>query len=149
MSLPKFSEWDLIDYVFALSVAIIVLVIAIPLSLVIAIPIIKSTTGISNEYSSGERSGIVYKMSNSGFIWKTWEGEMNLGGVKSGDNSNVANIWHFSVTDPILVKRLQDATHTNQHLILNYTEPFLMQYRIGASGYLVTSIFNDDNQEKK
>ena len=39
-------------------------------------------------YSSGERVGVVQKISNKGWICKTWEGELNMvvlpGGIGTG-----------------------------------------------------------------
>ena len=141
------KSWDFTDWVFASFVTISICVLVVPLILLLGVCVIKSTTGLSYEYSNGERTGIVYKISTTGLIWKTWEGEMNLGGVKSGDKNNVANLWEFSVTDPTLVKRLQHAIRTNQHLTLKYTSPFLMSYKVGGSGYLVTAIEEDTLKE--
>jgi hypothetical protein len=52
-------------------------------------------------YSDGERIGVLTKFASKGLIWKTYEGEMNLGGLreqssKSG-TSYVANLWEFSI----------------------------------------------------
>lgn len=52
-------------------------------------------------YSDGERIGVITKFANKGIIWKTYEGEMNLGGLreqsgKSG-TSYIANLWEFSI----------------------------------------------------
>lgn len=52
--------------------------------------------GIS--YSSGTRTGIVIKLSQKGYIFKTYEGELNLGGISEGDGTIMPNhIWNFSV----------------------------------------------------
>ncbi|GIV38331.1 MAG: hypothetical protein KatS3mg033_0131 [Thermonema sp.] len=62
-------------------------------------------------YSVGTRSGILVKISHKGYVFKTYEGELNLGGYNTdGSVSNyVSGIWRFSVSphDKRLVKDLQ------------------------------------------
>lgn len=52
-------------------------------------------------YSNGERIGVLTKFSKKGIIWKTYEGEMNLGGLREMNNqlgtTYVANLWEFSI----------------------------------------------------
>lgn len=53
-------------------------------------------------YSNGFRVGIVTKFSEKGVIWKTWEGEMNLGGTRTAETgrgrTNITlNLWEFSL----------------------------------------------------
>lgn len=52
-------------------------------------------------YSNGVRTGYLLKFSNKGFAFKTWEGQMNLGGLKEisdkSGTSYVANTWDFSL----------------------------------------------------
>lgn len=49
-------------------------------------------------YSSGTRTGIVIKLSQKGYIFKTYEGELNLGGISEGDGTIMpTRIWQFSV----------------------------------------------------
>lgn len=58
--------------------------------------------GCARDYSDGFRIGTINKFSNKGLFFKTWEGEMNLGGVRAdqdsdGNRTMVANIWSFSI----------------------------------------------------
>lgn len=48
-------------------------------------------------YSEGSRTGLLYKFSKKGYVFKTWEGELNLGGVSQQNNTIMNNIWTFSV----------------------------------------------------
>ena len=49
-------------------------------------------------YSSGTRTGVVIKVSQKGFIFKTYEGELNLGGFSQGEGTIITkNIWNFSI----------------------------------------------------
>src|SRR4051812_41759549 len=49
-------------------------------------------------YSTGTRTGVVIKLSQKGYIFKTYEGELNLGGVTQGDGTLMpTRLWAFSV----------------------------------------------------
>ena len=49
-------------------------------------------------YSEGTRSGHLIKISRKGVVWKTHEGELNLGGLNTNPESGLTgNIWEFSV----------------------------------------------------
>ena len=48
-------------------------------------------------YSEGSRTGYLVKFSKRGYVFKTHEGELNLGGMNAQNNSVVNNLWDFSV----------------------------------------------------
>lgn len=50
-------------------------------------------------YSEGSRSGLLLKFSKKGYIFKTWEGELNLGGITQGQGTMLNNMWNFSVNN--------------------------------------------------
>lgn len=50
-------------------------------------------------YSEGSRSGMLLKFSKKGYVFKTWEGELNLGGITQAQGTMLNNIWTFSVRD--------------------------------------------------
>ncbi|MFN8278185.1 MAG: hypothetical protein U0T84_11940 [Chitinophagales bacterium] len=51
-------------------------------------------------YSEGNRAGLLIKFSNKGYLFKTFEGELNLGGVNTDPKAGlVNNVWNFSVTN--------------------------------------------------
>lgn len=62
-------------------------------------------------YSEGTRVGILYKFSKKGAVYKTYEGEMVLPGLKfRQQNSGISsNMFYFSVTDEELAKKLMDS----------------------------------------
>ena len=52
------------------------------------------------EYGNGERNGILTKFSQKGNIFKTYEGEMILPGLKGGNSGGInSNNFYFSVSD--------------------------------------------------
>jgi len=79
-------------------------------------------TACGRGYSEGERSGIVFKFSNKGLIWKSWEGEMNLGGVRAAENGAVANTWKFTLKDDRLLTQIQNAIETGDAVRLRYVQ---------------------------
>lgn len=81
--IPKRNKWKKITAVIAL--IIILLLVAYVF-----------VCGFS--FSTGTRTGIVIKLSHKGYVFKTYEGELNLGGVSEGDGTIMPNhIWKFSV----------------------------------------------------
>jgi hypothetical protein len=67
-------------------------------------------------YSSGERSGVLQKLSRKGWVVKTWEGELAMTTVPG-----VAPvIWDFTVRDDDAVKHV--SAGIGKHVVLHYTE---------------------------
>ena|SRR2546423_1620807 len=48
-------------------------------------------------YSEGSRTGYLLKFSKKGYVFKTYEGELNLGGMNAQNNSVMNNMWDFTV----------------------------------------------------
>lgn len=48
-------------------------------------------------YSEGSRTGYLIKFAKAGYVFKTYEGEMNLGGMNTNSNSVANYLWDFSV----------------------------------------------------
>lgn len=48
-------------------------------------------------YGEGSRTGYLIKFAKTGFVFKTYEGEMNLGGMNANNNSVANYLWDFSV----------------------------------------------------
>jgi hypothetical protein len=101
-------------------------------------------TACGRGYSNGERAGVVTKFSEKGLVWKSWEGELNLGGMRSQSTDNggvamVANIWRFSVKDDRIVYEIQNALESGDSVSLRYTEWMAMPLDIDSS-YEVTAV---------
>lgn len=95
-------------------------------------------------YSNGDRAGTVTKFSSKGYFCKTWEGELNMGGMREESDgkhtSIVANIWEFSVTDPNVVAQVKEAMATGQHVVLTYDQWMIAPLCTSMSGYVVTEV---------
>jgi hypothetical protein len=55
-------------------------------------------------YSKGERAGYMQKLSDKGWICKTWEGELAMQSLPG----TTPEIFHFSVRDSAVAKQVQD-----------------------------------------
>ena len=66
---------------------------------------------IFSSYSEGYRAGNVMKLSKKGFVFKTWEGELNVGGFQGGGEGGdmATTVWSFSVDDDNVVKEIEKA----------------------------------------
>lgn len=103
--------------------------------------IILNFTGCMSDYSEGDRTGIVTKFSRKGVFFKTWEGEMNLGGMtSSSDGKMVPNVWEFTVEDPALVKKIQELQKLQKPVTLKYTQWLVSPATRSSSGYLITEV---------
>ncbi|MDZ7877656.1 MAG: hypothetical protein U5L45_08300 [Saprospiraceae bacterium] len=79
-------------------------------------------------YSEGTRTGVLQKLSNKGYVIKTWEGELQMRGVltpQDAGNMNIGgNIWLFSVgrDQDAVIQALQAAESKGSRVTLHYTQ---------------------------
>lgn len=113
-------------------VCIIAVVLAFIASRVIPIPY---------EYSNGERTGVITKISKKGVWWKTWEGEMNVGGM-SADKKGYAipNVWKFSVIDDSIVGKIQRQGKSGNTVTLHYSQKLSVPFWQGNTTYIITAV---------
>lgn len=67
-------------------------------------------------YSSGERSGYVQKISNKGWVCKTWEGEL----VMTTQPGVAPQVFNFSVRDEQVAQQLLKST--GQRVTVSYEQ---------------------------
>ena len=97
-------------------------------------------------YSEGTRTGYMRKLSNKGFVFKTWEGELQMPGITSASDGREmvtgGNIWLFSVKrgEDQVIKDLQEAEASNARVTLHYTQ-YLKQFNWrGETVYFVDKV---------
>ena len=92
-------------------------------------------------YSKGTRTGIVIKLSQKGYVFKTYEGELNLGGVSEGDGTIMPNrIWKFSIDDSNV--KIYDAITQaeGKHVRLYYKEVLKNFFWQSETPYLIEKV---------
>jgi len=94
-------------------------------------------------YSEGVRSGMVVKISKKGFLFKTYEGQLNLQTFGANKSPNmVSESFEFSVEGDRedLVKILEDASLSGERVSLKYTERLVKFFWRGETKYFVTEV---------
>lgn len=90
-------------------------------------------------YSDGNRAGRLIKFSHKGFIFKTYEGDLNLGGINTTNGGVlVNNMWQFSVSDPAVADALSKAE--GKDITVHYKEKMNSLPWRGDSRYIVDKI---------
>lgn len=93
--------------------------------------------GIS--YSEGTHSGVLYKVSKKGFVFKTYEGELNLGGFSEGDGTVMSQkIWNFSVKEKDMFDKL--TSFQGKRVVVNFKEVIRVFFWQGETRYFVTDV---------
>lgn len=93
-------------------------------------------------FSDGTRVGSLVKLSRRGYVFKTFEGQLQVGGMTDGTGSFSSSTWDFSVDDdnqPV-VNLLNEAMKTGQRVSLHYEEKFFQLPWNGDTKYFVVSV---------
>ena len=94
-------------------------------------------------YSSGYRAGTIMKVSTKGFVWKTYEGQLNMGGMAGSGGSDVASsVWQFSVDkgNDDVIKAIDEAVDSGGRVKLHYREKFYQFNWRGDTRYFVYEV---------
>ena len=94
-------------------------------------------------YERGTMSGKVVRISEKGFIFKTWEGKLNLesfGALKGV--SPIAETFDFSVgrKDTVVLRELEEASLKGDRVSLQYIKRFNVFFWRGNTKYFVTNV---------
>jgi len=94
-------------------------------------------------YSDGERTGVITKFSHKGLFFKTWEGELNMGGLEVGGKGTT---WNFSVDDQSIVEKIQKSQRVGGHWTLKYRQQLLQQSWNGSTEYFITDVIKAEKE---
>ncbi|GAB3793232.1 hypothetical protein GCM10028819_04530 [Spirosoma humi] len=108
------------------------------LFLLVVFGVLYALTGWS--YSDGERAGTVSKFSRRGFLFKTYEGVLNVGGFSGETGSLTPQYFDFSVKDDVIAAQVTQAVKTGQRVTLHYEEKILKFPWNGETKYYITSV---------
>ena len=110
---------------------------------IIAVSLLAFTSCIEN-YSNGERIGVVTKFSKSGVFWDSWDGLLNI--TQTGMNSS-GEPFTFSVdndnSDPDIIKQLQNAANYGWKVKIVYHQVWGFKNNLnnrGESNYFVDKV---------
>ena len=90
--------------------------------------VIPATTGMGENYTSGQRDVTILCVERRGYLWKTWE-------VNSGYTPR------FSVVDEEVVLQIEKARGKTLHV--EYVGWLIQPYRRGDSGYEITRVLGE------
>jgi hypothetical protein len=125
------------DFAEALMSSLMLWLLGAPLILLLSCWGMSLTSGLMPDYSTGTREGYLTKISEKGVIWKTHEGEMQIG---TGDLAALQKPFAFSVN-----KNNSDVyklVYENQgkKVKLSYKGWLIMPYSIGDSNCEVVDV---------
>lgn len=90
-------------------------------------------------YSDGNRAGVIIKFSRKGFLMKTYEGELNIGGMGNIPNTAQTNeIWNFSVRDKAMADTIMHLQ--GRKVSVHYHEVVKAMPWQGETNYFVDGI---------
>jgi hypothetical protein len=97
--------------------------------------------GCNPDFSDGQRSGELRKISRKGIVNKSWEGQLLLsnGYVRNKDGSGGPDVWAFSVTDPDVAEKL-NAMPDGAKVTLTYRQWFMRPWSTQDSSYTVVGV---------
>jgi hypothetical protein len=91
--------------------------------------------GLNFVYSEGERAGFVQKISEKGWLCKTWEGEMAISTIPG----SMPQLWAFSVRSDSVAMAIE-ATN-GKRVVLEYQEkPWVPTTCFGETKYFVSGV---------
>jgi hypothetical protein len=93
-------------------------------------------------YSTGFRSGVPIKISKKGVLFKTWEGQLNVGGLTTTADGTIPTQWDFTVknaADSVLDK-IDEAILHGKRVKLLYDEKYAHFFWLGDTKYFVYDV---------
>ncbi|MFT6879857.1 MAG: hypothetical protein ACI9DJ_000737 [Algoriphagus sp.] len=92
-------------------------------------------------FSTGERAGTLSKLSERGYVFKTYEGVLNEGGYSGETGTLQPRYWDFSTVADSVTVDLRKALNTGERVTLVYQEKFVRFPWNGDTKYFITDVF--------
>ena len=113
----------------------IISVIAIVILVPVLVFVIWSTITLHYTYASGDRAGYLQKISQRGWLWKTWEGELQLTAIPGAAPEK----FIFTTRSDSIAKELN--RFAGQHVSLHYEQhKGVPSSCFGDTEYFVTGV---------
>lgn len=113
------------------------------LGVVLLLGLLGGSFAVFGSFSEGYRAGTVMKLSKKGFVFKTLEGQLNMGGAAGSEGSDIASsVWSFSVDrgDVQVVQAIEEAVDSGSRVKLHYKEKFYQFSWRGDTKYFVYKV---------
>lgn len=112
---------------------------------IVIVGIAGSFVGCAFTTSDGMRRGTVTKLSHKGIIFKTYEGELTMGGMVSTESGMQGNVWQFSVRrdNPkrdAIIQSLTASMESNTVVCLKYKQARLVLPWQAETSYDIVSV---------
>jgi hypothetical protein len=91
-------------------------------------------------FSSGKRAGTISKLSERGYIFKTYEGVLNEGGYSGETGTLTPRYWDFSAAEDSVITKLNEALSTGERVTLVYHEKFIKLPWNGDTKYFIVDV---------
>ncbi|MCT4622113.1 MAG: 6-phosphogluconate dehydrogenase [Schleiferiaceae bacterium] len=93
-------------------------------------------------FSDGYRAGVPIKVSHKGKIIKTYEGELNEGGLTSNAEGVLPAKWQFSIrsSHKEVREQLEEAIEKNKRVKVYYHEKYVRFFWLGDTKYFVYKV---------
>ena len=105
-------------------------IVTIILFIAVSPVLIPLTGGLGKNYGITNQIGYLTNFSERGVIWKTYEGELQIG---ASEQATTENIFQFSVTDPKIIEKLKSYLGRKVCLHLKCREWLCMPYSKGST----------------
>ncbi|MDO9000714.1 MAG: 6-phosphogluconate dehydrogenase [Bacteroidota bacterium] len=90
-------------------------------------------------FSEGTRSGILTKVSKKGYLFKTYEGELNVGGINQGEGTILpVTIFKFSTTKKQIYDSLE--VYQGRKVVLKYKQVIKNFFWQGDTDYFIEHV---------
>ncbi len=93
-------------------------------------------------YSSGTRVGTLVKFSKKGYVFKTYEGQLTIGGFTPDNDGALSNVWEFSVQrgEEEVRQEIEAAMEKGEKVRLHYREMYYQYDWRGDTKYFVYDV---------
>ena len=92
-----------------------------------------------DDLSEGTRSGVLTKVSKKGYVFKTYEGEINIGGINQGEGTIIPlTIFKFSTTRKQIYDSLE--VYQGRKVVLKYRQVIKNFVWQGETDYFVEHV---------
>ena len=94
------------------------------------------------DYSTGVRAGVPVKFSRKGVLFKTYEGELNVGGLTNSSEGAIPTTWEFSVarSEEQVHRDIERAMTEHKRVKLHYVEKYVQLFWRGDTQYFVRKV---------